>query len=150
MKKTNLILSIASIFLVGALSSCSNTNDPNTLNIICLNASYGDQWINTLKDKFENDNPGIKINLKTSYDANKLIESHLSSSKNTDDLYISVGTSWKVNAAQNYFEELDSLLDETVDNVTLKKKLLMNIKILFILPKAMVQNIVIDCHGLLV
>lgn len=122
MKKTNLILSIASIFLVGALSSCSNTNDPNTLNIICLNASYGDQWINTLKDKFENDNPGIKINLKTSYDANKLIESHLSSSKNTDDLYISVGTSWKVNAAQNYFEELDSLLDETVDNVTLKEK----------------------------
>ena len=122
MKKTNLILSIASIFLVGALSSCTDSTDSNTLNIICLNASYGDQWINTLKDKFETNNPGIKVNLKTSYDANKLIESHLSSRKNTDDLYISVGTSWKVNAAQNYFEELDTLLDETVDNVTIKEK----------------------------
>lgn len=121
MKKANLLLLI-SVSMLGFLTSCGENNNDNTLNIICLSASYGEEWINSLKEKFENANQGVTVNLKTSYDANQLIESHLSSKKNTDDLYISVGTTWKTNAAQGYFEELDSLLEEEVDGGSLKNK----------------------------
>lgn len=131
MKKIKIILSISSLALIGGLVSCgetsgnnggSNNTNSNTLNIVCLNASYGDTWINSLKEKFENDNPGVTVNLKTSYSANSIINKNLSSKNNTDDLYISVDSAWKSYAAKGYFEELDSFLEETVDDTTIYNK----------------------------
>lgn len=123
MKKANIILSITTTLLLGGLVSCQGAKtDSNTLNILCLDASYGTEWINSLKEKFEAENEGITVNLKTSYDADSMINKNLVSRNNTDDLYISVSTTWKANAASGKFEELDSFLDETVEGVTIKNK----------------------------
>lgn len=122
MKNAKLILSVTSLLIVGGLVSCGESTNNDTLNIICLDASYGDKWINSLVEQFEASNPNIKVNLKTSSDANVMIEKNLNSKKNTDDLYISVGSSWKTNAASGKFEELDSLLQEEVDDVTIENK----------------------------
>jgi len=106
-----------------SLSGCgTTTNDPSTLNVICLNAGYGSTWIKSLASTWEAANPNYKINLNASYDAPTLIQQHLASKNNTDDLYISVGASWKSYAAQDKFLSLDDLLSDTVDGKTVKER----------------------------
>jgi len=119
------ILLIALSALSGlTISGCggSSENDPMTLNVICLNAGYGDAWIKTLAENWATANPDYKVNLTTSYDAASLIQKHLVSKNNEDDVYICVGASWKSYAAQGYFLSLDDLLAETVDDTTVQAK----------------------------
>lgn len=113
---------IALIATGGMLTGCGETDDPNTLHIVALNASYGSAWIESAKQRFESKHEGIKVDLHAIYEADELIQSHLYSSNNTDDLYICVGSEWKSYAAQGYFAELDSFLDETIDGKKIKDK----------------------------
>ncbi len=119
-KKILPVILLATGFSAG-LVSCG-TEDTNTLNIVCLNASYGKKWIETIIEDFKVSHPDIQINLKAEYDAEAIIEKNLASKKNTDDLYISVGTVWKEYAAQGKFLDLTDFLNETVDGVTIKDK----------------------------
>ncbi len=116
-------LTVASV--PAAFTGCGGAkNDPNVLNIVALNAGYGKEWITTLAKKFEEDHPGYKVDLSNViYQAPSLITSHINSKNNIDDLYISVGTSWKTYAAQGKFAALDDLLDETVDGVKVIDKI---------------------------
>ncbi len=111
------------VLLLGCgVAACGPTTDGKTLNIICINASFGSAWIEELKTVFETQNPDVKVELKAVYESQQLINQHLASSKNKDDLYISVGN-YKTPAAQNKFLALDDLLEETVDGVKVKDKI---------------------------
>ena len=122
MKKTLLAAGV-SLLSLGALVGCGGGgDDANTLKIVVLNAGYGDTWIKELETKFEATHEGIDVDIEASYNAGQLIQSHLESSKNADDLYISVGAEWKTYAAQGYFANLDDLLEEEVDGVKVKSK----------------------------
>lgn len=104
------------------IAACTPSSDPNVLNIICLDKGYGSDWINTIADKFEEENEGYTVKVTATAEAGSLITSHLNSKNNTDDLYISVGSSWKTYAAQGKFASLDDLLEDTVDGVKVKDK----------------------------
>lgn len=107
--------------LSAGLVSCGS-EDTNSLNIVCINASFGRKWIDNIVEEFKVSHPDVKINLKAEYDAEAIIEKNLASKKNTDDLYISVGTVWKEYAAQGKFLDLTDFLDETVDEVKIRDK----------------------------
>ena len=123
MKKiTSVLLMGVAAFSFAALSACSPTNDDNVLNIVCLNKGYGRGWIDEIKAKWEEQNPGYTVNLTAEADAPNIIDSHLASKRNTDDLYISVGSKWRTYAASGKFLELDSFLEEEVDGKKVKEK----------------------------
>lgn len=105
------------------LASCGDNDSNNALNIVCINASYGREWIDTLVENFKANHPGVEVNLKAEYNAKEIIAKNIASSKNTDDLYISVDTTWKSYAAQGKFLDLTDLLKETVDGVTVEDKI---------------------------
>ncbi|MCH5171594.1 MAG: extracellular solute-binding protein [Erysipelotrichales bacterium] len=109
--------------LSSGLASCGGSNSSNTLNIVCIEASYGVDWINTLVENFKVTHPGVEVNLKADYSAKEIIKSNLASSRNNDDLYICVDTAWKSYAAQSKFLDLTDFLEETVDGVTVKDKI---------------------------
>lgn len=109
--------------LASGLTACgNNNNDENTLNIVCIDAGYGEEWINEIANKFQQSHEGVKVNVTAIYESESLISQHLSSKNNNDDLYISVGSNWKYNAASGMFAELDDLLEDTVDGVKVKDK----------------------------
>lgn len=105
---------------LAGLVSCGETSD--SFNIVCINAGYDSTWIETLVSEFQASHPDTPIKLTAIYESESLITQHLASKNNTDDLYISVGTSWKSNAASGKFADLTDLLDETVDGVKVKDK----------------------------
>lgn len=105
------------------LAACKDNNDPMVLNVVALNAGYGKEWLETIAAKFEADHPGYTVNLdNVIYEAPTLINTHINSKNNVDDLYISVGNSWKTYAAQGKFASLDDLMEDTVDGVKIKDK----------------------------
>ena len=94
------------------------------LNIVALNAGYGKQWLETLAEKFEAEHEGYTVNLDNAiYEAGSLINSHINSRNNIDDLYICVGNDWKTYAAAGKLAKLDDFLDEAVDGTTVKNKI---------------------------
>ncbi|MBE6132146.1 MAG: extracellular solute-binding protein [Erysipelotrichaceae bacterium] len=111
--------------LVPTLASCGNEGEKqpdNVLKIVVKSAGFGDAWINKIKESFQAKHPDVTVEINALYDTASLIESHLKSSKNEDDLYISVGDKWRSYAASGYFAELDDLLEEEVDGVKVKNK----------------------------
>ena len=106
------------------LSACSKTkNDESVLNVICLSKGYGNGWIKTIAEKFEEEHPGYTVNLEGAIaEAPSLIKTHINSKNNVDDLYISVGNDWKTYAAQGKFASLDDLIEQEVDGVKIKDK----------------------------
>ena len=115
----------ASVMITGALAGCNKrpANDAHTLNIICLNLGYGREWIDDLVAKWEEQNPGYKINLTADANATALIQRHLYSKDNIDDLYIGNSQAWKTYALTGKLLALDDLLTETVDGVTVLNKI---------------------------
>ena len=118
---------ICSAILAGALSltGCGNQvqNDEHTLNVICLNLGYGRDWIDDLVKVWEEQNPGYKVNLTAESDANAVIQKHLYSKGNIDDLYIGNSKAWKTYALKDKLLPLDDLLEEQVDGVKLVDKI---------------------------
>ena len=115
-----LLLATLSVF---TLASCDDDEgEDNKLRIIVRSAGFGDEWIYELEKIFETENPDVDVDITSLYEANTLIQNHLESKKNKDDLYISVGSEWKSYAAQGYFAELDSYLADPVDDTTLEGK----------------------------
>ena len=122
-KSLSLLFAGLACFSLVSLASCTTTqNDETTLNIVCLNKGYGRAWIDEIAAKWVEQNPGYKINLTAESDAPNIIDAHLSSRNNIDDLYISVGTSWRTYAASGKLLALDNLLEETIDGVKVKDK----------------------------
>lgn len=113
------VLAVLSVF---ALASCGPKNDEHTLNIVCLNKGYGREWIDTLVEKFKADHPGYDVNLEATSSAKTLINSHINSRNNIDDLYISVGSDWMSYARQGKLAQLDDIMTDTVDGKQLKDK----------------------------
>ena len=109
----------------GALTACKKSvkNDVNTLNIVCLNLGYGREWIDDLIQVWESQNPGYKVNLTAEADANSLIQKHLYSKGNVDDLYIANSRGWKKYATTDLLLPLDDLLEEEVDGVKVVDKI---------------------------
>lgn len=121
--KKSLLCAMTSLLTIGAITGCSGSGaDDNKLRIVVLSAGYGDSWIRELEKKFEATHTDIDVDITALYDAGQLIEKNLGSKKNTDDLYISVGTNWKSYAAQGKFVDLSDFLNEEVDGVTVKEK----------------------------
>lgn len=110
---------------VGAITGCANKvqNDEHTLNIICLNLGYGRDWIDDLVKVWEEQNPGYKVHLEAEAQANALIQKHLYSKDNIDDLYIGNTRAWKTYALKDKLLELDDFLEETVDGVKVVDKI---------------------------
>ena len=119
--KTLCLLLVSTLTII-ALTGCNDTQQDNKLRIIVRNAGFGDAWIYELETIFEAEHPEVDVDITSLYEANTLIKNHLESKKNNDDIYISIGSDWKSYAAQGYFAELDSYLDDTVDGVTLRDK----------------------------
>lgn len=114
---------IALLLLSFILIGCKKTDDGKThIKVHVLNRGYGIQWMNTIIDKFEAENPTIKVDLEATANEDQVINKNINSKKNSDDLYVSVGADWMTYAAQNKFANLDDLMDETVDGVKLKDK----------------------------
>lgn len=122
--KSFLFLSVAAL-AAGGLTACGSkvVNDAKTLNIICLNLGYGRDWIDELVTVWEAENPEYKIHLEASSSANDLINKHLYSKDNVDDLYIGNSKNWKSYALKGKLLELDDFLNETVDGMTVKNKI---------------------------
>ena len=122
--KSFLFLSVAAL-AAGGLTACGNkvVNDAKTLNIICLNLGYGRDWIDELVSVWEAENPEYKIHLEASSSANDLINKHLYSKDNVDDLYIGNSKNWKSYALKGKLLALDDFLNETVDGMTVKNKI---------------------------
>lgn len=114
------ILSLS--LLAGCSSNGGNNSDSTTLNVILYDAGWGSEWMEDVIAKWENDNPGYKVNLTAKYDVKTLINRHLSSKSNPDDLYIATDSGWRNYAYQGKFASLDDLLTETVDNMTVQDK----------------------------
>lgn len=110
-------LVLAAAACVGsAATGCSKKeNDPNTLNIVCLDKGYGRVWIDELVKIWEAENPDYKIKLDATSEATATMEKNLSESDNIDDLYIGNTYQWKTWALEGDFLELDSFLDEEVE-----------------------------------
>ncbi len=108
------------------LAACGGTeNDPDTLNIICLDKGYGTEWLQEIADKYQ-EQSGKKVNITASANAAGTIKTHLASSKNTDDLYISVGNDWKAFSAQGKFCNLDDLMEEEIDGKKFKDRIMVD------------------------
>ena len=118
-------LAAVSALSPAVLAGCGGVkDDPTVLNIVALNAGYGKQWLETLAEKFESEHEGYTVNLDNAiYEAGSLINSHINSRNNVDDLYICVGNDWKTYASSGKFAALDDFLDETVDGMKVKDKL---------------------------
>lgn len=126
MKKMKKLIALASCMVLGAsacasLAGCGGKGS-DYLEVVVLSAGYGDEWIEDIRAKFEEET-GIKVHLTAEYDVRPIISSHMASKKNDDDLYIATDTAWKTYAAQKKFAPLDDLLDDTVDGVKVSDKI---------------------------
>ena len=121
----NIVILGASLMCVGALAGCNSgpENSETTLNIVCLNRGYGRAWIDDLITEWEAANPGYKVHLDANYNADAVIQKHLYSKDNVDDLYIGCDSAWKQYAATGLFLNLDSFLEEKVDGVKVVDKI---------------------------
>lgn len=116
-------LALLSAIMIPSITSCGGSEfDSNTLKIVVRSAGFGADWVYEVAESFKETHPEVTVDITDDYNANNIIDSHLASSKNDDDLYISVGSEWKSYAARGKFAELDDLLNETVDGVTLREK----------------------------
>lgn len=127
MKKKYVACFLATCLVSTVLASCNNnTTNEKELKIVYYSAGYGEKWINDLVSIFEKNHEGVKVNLEASYNAESIIRQNLNSSRNSDDLYISTGSTWKSYAATGKFADLTDFLNETVDstsNITVKDKI---------------------------
>lgn len=123
-RKQTLLIGVLALASISALAGCNQTQgeDEDTLKVVCLNKGYGKEWIEELAAKWEEQNPGKKIELDANAQASTIISKHLASKNNTDDLYISVGKSWLTYAGSGKFASLDDLLEEEVDGKKVKDK----------------------------
>ncbi len=115
---------IALLLFAFVLIGCKKTNvDGKThIKVHVLNRGYGITWMNKIIEKFELDNPTIKVDLEATANEDQVINKNINSKKNDDDLYISVGVDWMTYAAQGKFAELDDIMEDLVDGVKLKDK----------------------------
>ena len=99
---------IALLLFAFVLIGCKKTNvDGKThIKVHVLNRGYGITWMNKIIEKFELDNPTIKVDLEATANEDQVINKNINSKKNDDDLYISVGVDWMIYAAQGKFAEL--------------------------------------------
>lgn len=115
-----------SILSLSLLAGCSggktSENDTGTLNVILYDAGWGSEWLEDVIDKWESENEGYKVNLTAKYEVKTLINKHLSSKNNPDDLYIATDSGWRNYAYQGKFASLDDLRKETVDGRTVEEK----------------------------
>ena len=115
-----------SILSLSLLAGCSggnaSENDTGTLNVILYDAGWGSEWLEDVIDKWESENEGYKVNLTAKYEVKTLINKHLSSKNNPDDLYIATDNGWRNYAYQGKFASLDDLRKETVDGRTVEEK----------------------------
>ncbi|MGI6714447.1 MAG: extracellular solute-binding protein [Bacilli bacterium] len=119
-----LMLGAVSLLSASVLSSCHKVvNDEHTLNVVCLNAGYGREWIDAAVAIWERDNPDYRVNLNATADAKTVIQSNIFKAGNIDDVYISVGADWKKYAGGDRLLALDDLLQETVDGVKVIDKI---------------------------
>lgn len=126
MKRTLRKLSFVAVALaaVSALAGCTKKNNDETkLNVIVLNRGYGEDWIKSAKSIWEAANPGYSINLTLDAKAGALIQKHIYSKNNMDDLYICTDAAWKSYADDGKLLELDTFVDEEVNGVAIKDKL---------------------------
>ena len=127
--KKNIIKSfmLLSVFAMGisALTGCGTQakNDDHVLNIICLNKGYGREWIDELVKEWESKNPGYTVNLTAESSSEDLINKHLYSKGNIDDLYIGNSKAWKEYAMRDKLLVLDDFLNEEVDGMTVLNKI---------------------------
>ena len=122
--KSLLLLAVSALGM-GGITGCAKKqkNDEHVLNIICLNKGYGREWIDTLVAEWEEANPGYKVNLTAESSADDLINKHLYSKDNIDDLYIGNSKAWKTYALKGKLLSLDDLLQEEVDGVKVVDKI---------------------------
>lgn len=117
-----LLLSAVSLLL---LAGCGGTSqvDSTTLNVILYDAGWGSEWFKDIVARWESENPGYKVNLTAKYEVNNLINRHLSSKNNPDDLYIATDSGWRNDAFSGKFASLDDLMDEEVDGMKFSDKI---------------------------
>lgn len=125
MKKKLICILLCGLLVVGAvltIAACTPKNDEHVLNIVVLDKGYGTDWIKPLVEKFKEENAGYDVKIENSADAATLINNHINSRNNVDDLYISVGASWLTYAEKGLFAELDDIMDDEIDGIALKDK----------------------------
>ncbi len=120
--RRGLVGALSILMLTGCSGSTNDESDKSTLNIILYNAGWGSEWLEDVITKWESENEGYKVNLTAKYEVKTLINRHLSSRNNTDDLYITTDSGWRNYAYQGKFAPLDDLMSETVDGMTVEEK----------------------------
>lgn len=120
--RRGLVGALSISMLTGCSGSSNDESDKSTLNIVLYNAGWGSEWLEDVITKWESENEGYKVNLTAKYEVKTLINRHLSSKSNPDDLYITTDSGWRNYAYQGKFAALDDLLTETVDGMTVEEK----------------------------
>ena len=120
--RRGLVGALSILMLTGCSGSTNDESDKSTLNIILYNAGWGSEWLEDVITKWESENEGYKVNLTAKYEVKTLINRHLSSKNNNDDLYITTDSGWRNYAYQGKFAPLDDLMSETVDGMTVEEK----------------------------
>jgi N-acetylglucosamine transport system substrate-binding protein len=103
------------ILVVSILSLVSCKTDDSSLKLATYLGGYGRQWITKLAEKFQDENPGVTVDIEASPGLTGEISNRLQNGSN-DDIFFSHGISWEKAAVQNQIEPLDDLYNQIVEN----------------------------------
>ncbi len=105
---------------VGGVTACNNDetpNDPATVQFYYWKSGYGDTWLNTIVNNFNNNQSEYKVVLETAYDMNTVVATLQGGAENnTYDLYMTGLSSWAATAPD--MEPLDDVLDSKYGDET--------------------------------
>ncbi len=125
MKKAKILtVALAALLSFGAFTGCGNKDaeliaDPNVLRIFAWDGGYGTDWLESLKEGFEDLYPEITVDINTSPMRSKVqLEWEVSSTSNRYDLLLVDGdpagvayTPYRVPGLEYAFAQLDDVLE---------------------------------------
>jgi ABC-type glycerol-3-phosphate transport system substrate-binding protein len=117
MRKNHLVLlSVAALASIGALTGCQNSNNSKSADeiwICAYDGGYGSQWLADVTAAFT-----AKTGIKVHYDVDTSILDRIESALKSGgdyDIYMSHGINWQSYAANGWLADLDDLYTTTVD-----------------------------------
>lgn len=110
MKANKLVFALSAILCAGVLSGCGEEQrEPGVLSIMAYNGGYGDEWLETICNKYMEETGNI-----VTYDTDSTILSKIENqlTQTSDyDIFMSHGLAWQSYAERGLLADLDDLYD---------------------------------------
>lgn len=107
-----------------ALVACKSERDESVLRISFAEAGYGRGWLENLKAKFEEENPGVTVELDGNPNMTANAGPKIENNRDLSDMYFLLETNWQRWATAGYLANLDDVYEAIVeDDVTFKDKM---------------------------